>query len=204
MTRTLPSNEAGFTLVEMLVSLVASALLLTTLTWVVATVASQWRQSEAIADAQENWVTTSRTLVQLIEMAQPGQSAGGLEGTAQSFSVLTLAPLATGEDALVQATVSLADSGTLALHLTPLAGNGQLPSALLLDGLETVRLRYARMSAQGLVWVADWSPRDRLPAAVEMTVEPQGGPAPLRLIARPRLTVDPRCGLDPVTLECRM
>lgn len=197
--------EAGFTLVEMLVALVAGGLLMAAVTWMIATLGTAWRLSLEARDDLEVSEVTKRVLTQLIEQAYPAEGQEVvLRGETQAMAFTAIAPLALGAGETVRVEVRRTPDAVLAVILTPQRGvRGGPVEVRLMEAVTDVVFRYGRMTADGLKWSNGWAGK-AMPRVVEITILRQGGSLPLRLVVEPRLTVDPRCGFDPVSLGCRL
>lgn len=133
-------NEKGFTLVEVLVSLVAGGLLLGSLSWVISGLSDDLRQTE-LSRADIELSRTSTLLTDALTSARFMDSkALSLPRSPQKLSFKMHSPAALGSG-YIDAQLSVAKSVT-GQSLTLEWPNQDLPEVLLLSEMENIELQY--------------------------------------------------------------
>lgn len=187
-------SEAGFTLVEVLVVLVAGSLLMVSLSWVLQGAARDFRQAVS-ADAQSPRTDGLETLARLIEGAQPGATQGADSFNSNEVGYIVETPTALQTPGSARLTLSVrGNSGDrqLVAELQPLSGDGPsgMPvESILLSGVSGLELDVGTASRAGLPG--------------PLTLEFEQGGKQHKLIFRPRITADGICRFDPISLACR-
>lgn len=183
----------GFTLVEMLAALLAGSIILITLSWSIASLASMYRP--AVTPVREaEFASATDALELLLEPLRPGAVEAGptyLKGT-------TSPPMAIGGGAAdVELRISRRKTGqALVATLRPNDRRSAEPEArpepqVLLAEMRTIRLDYGETaSASGL------------PAFIRVTARAFDG-VDRQIVIVPRITSDGSCRFDPITMACR-
>jgi prepilin-type N-terminal cleavage/methylation domain-containing protein len=186
-------QEAGFTLVELLVVLVAGSLLLVSLSWVLQGSARDFRgavSSEAKPLTERN-LGRLRTLV---EQALPAPIATDPLG-------------ASGPVYFVPAPETLGVAGPVRMELSVSSQNGKQDLIARFAPTQDTSVQFPPMEAallQGMSKLAldlDEVTNPRLPAPLRIRYEDDG--AEQTLVIRPRVTADRTCQFDPISLTCR-
>jgi prepilin-type N-terminal cleavage/methylation domain-containing protein len=191
----------GFTLVELLVAMVAGTMLLGSLSWTLATLGRELRASTR-AGAGHHLDAAAPMLAGLIEQIVPAPSGrkAVLAGPG-SLAMITVPPAALGAIGPVRATLSVRPyQGGAALYVgfAPVDASAPLPAAAraerrLVDGYRRIDFRYALPAAR----------EAHLPPKL-VTIgftDPQG--RTVTLAAAPRLNSGGSCRFDPVSMTCR-
>lgn len=174
----LASRASGFTLLEVLVTLVVLGLLLVTLTEGTRVGLRAWAMDGRVADRVNGLETTDRALRQLIERALPQDQRsndGGLVGDAHTLSFTTTLPEGYGARSTHEADVSLRVSSNHRLellwrpHYSRWIVRPPAPSVIpLVDGVERLDIGYLQPGSQGR-WSATW-PKRSLPPLVRLSI----------------------------------
>ena len=213
-------RSAGFTLLEVLVSLLAGTLLLVALTWMLGEVREGWQRSnQAVADARQldGAADAVRAMLERIIVADRRSGETTFAGSSTGLTALVPAPQAAGALGLVEFRLTRdtrADGVALVARIALPADSGsqqhRLPSAvfdeqLLASGLADVTFRYLRRTADGVATDSSWPASGSPPDAIRIDLI---GPAPRAttrtLVIRPVANVDGGCLFDPVSLACRL
>ncbi len=207
-------RDGGFTLVEMLVSLVVLGLLAVLIVQGVGTGTRVWRHSRDSVGAVERVEAAQTLLRDRIERLRPVTRFEGntpvsdLGGDAQSFSFVSL-PLDSERPARARHyTVLRNGDGDLVLRWSLDDGSPEPEETdeVLLKGVDDLEIAYLDSGADGApAWRADWFHQAAPPRAVRLRVEfPEGDPRVWpEMIVRPAARVDTLCILEPATGLCR-
>ena len=168
-----PRNDGGFTLLEVLVSLVVLGLLMAGLAGGVRFGMVAWNAQDRAIAGHDELDAVDRTLRQMIERADPGSQAhpGGVAGDAGRLALQTILP---GAGQPVDVAIGVDKASRLTLRWTPRRFGkpfGPPPpgrEADLLDGVEGVRFSYWPRGAQG-GWQTVWNSPDP-PALVRVSL----------------------------------
>lgn len=184
------TDERGFSLVELLVAMVASSLLLLALGGVAAGLAARVRAPDrsdtALADAR-----SSAALAALVERAVPSDRLTAVIADAQS---LVFPIRGQSGEALTVALQVSADGTRLEAELlddrgAALAGTGEA----IIEDAQSIRIDAP---------IVETSNGDRRLASVTVIVTRSDGSEQV-LAATPRITARPGCRFDPISLSCR-
>lgn len=188
-----PTNERGFTLVELLVALFVFGLLATAGVYLLRSSADG--QAVLSARLEENGNIVRAAVLLRSDLAhaldRPSRDAGGaplaafskgegMTGGLFAFSTLS-APLEAGQAEVERVGYAHVD-GALIRAVWPMPDGGGAPdSARIAEGIAGVSVRYR--GADG-AWSTNWSasPDDGLPRAVELTLTDEAG-TPTRIVA---------------------
>jgi general secretion pathway protein J len=172
------ARESGFTLLEVLVTLVVLGLLMVTLTQGTRVALRAWAMDGNMAQRVNGLETTDRALRQLIERALPQDlrsNDGGLVGDAHTLSFATILPEGYGARSTHEADVSLRVSSDHRLellwrpHYSRWIVQPPAPSVIpLVDGVERLDVGYLEPGSQGR-WSAAW-PKRALPPLVRLRI----------------------------------
>lgn len=186
-------QEAGFTLVEVLVVLVAGSLLLVSLSWVLQGAARDFRGAVAedvLAGSEEQILALSSLVEQALPVSEGADSAATAEPT-----YLVPAPEALGVVGPVRMALVVRptkDGQALIARFSPTRETSAqfVPlEAPLIDGVSKLSLHL------------DEVPNPRLPAPLRIRFARDGEEQ--NLVFRPRVTADRACQFDPISLACR-
>lgn len=208
---------AGYTLLELLVSLAAGSLLLVAIGYAVQRLGQDWQQAGRSSDAAR-LATGTETTRQLLMQILPLLGEDGFvlfEGDSSSLTAHVQPPQAVSAAGLLKMTLSrrvMADGVAVSLKFTSPSGaavDARVPEAvfeehLVLRGLKDFRLTYVSPGVSAAQATSYWSPAPALPTAIILTLELGSRPEAMRIIARPVASVDGRCLFDPVSGDCRL
>jgi general secretion pathway protein J len=214
-------NEAGFTLVELLVALALFSLLAMLLFDKVHFGLQAWQRGGAHAENLEHNLASQDLLRRMIGNIYPMlvpdsgvQPRIDFEGGREAIGFLGNAPIVTGGGGRFRFKVFAErrqGRTDLVMSSAPELGNPQ-DSAMtnktaLLSDIDGIEFSYLGgvVTPQGAPWQDSWIGRTELPRLVRIRVGFHSGDArswPELLIA-PRITADVSCVYDPVTLRCR-
>jgi general secretion pathway protein J len=209
-------REAGFTLVELLVTLALMSLLSVIVLGSLRFGIKAWQREATHAEAIDQVRHAATMLRRLIEDAYPYYAAGAegrhhieFQGASDSMSFLATAPLALGgigrsrfrvflerrgdqQDLMVSSEPELADAAS-ARVATPLLTN-----------VKAVAMSYAS-GVDSATWQKEWTLPLRLPRLVRVNIEFYEGDARIwpELVVAPRIDVDVGCIYDALTRRCR-
>jgi general secretion pathway protein J len=211
-------DDAGFTLLEILVAVTLLGLLSVALFGAVRAGAKGWGRAEQHIAASTDAAAVQDLLRRMIGSAKPvfassdpSTAAVAFEGDARSLALIGTLPDALAPGLQGQQRVFLAQvGGTQSLMLSwrldlPSADGGTLPETLvpLMDNVGTVRFAYYGPSGDGSTrgWSDTWSNRQTLPSLVRVHIESADKSLPpwQDLIAAPLATISNECrytGLD--------
>lgn len=179
-------HDGGFTLLEILVTLVVLGLLLATLSDGVSFGLHAWRTDQRIAGSATGLARTDRVLRQLIggaEAGDPDTRAGGFTGTAHSLSFTTTLPDGVGAKGTGLADVTLERrTGGLVLlwrpHYRHWATVPPPPAAdIVLDHVAALQFSFWQPSAAGGSWRAVWNAASPPPLVRVRLIPTNGGEA---------------------------
>jgi general secretion pathway protein J len=228
MRRARGRPAAGFTLIEMLVSVTLMALIGIALTDGLH-LARRSLQSAARED-RDSWeiVAAQRFLRHALESAEPAGSAPvgsahALQGDSSRLTFRATGPLAVNEGIPSVFAIGLAvrqhniDQQDLVVRWqsqtadTDLADNTSNPGEVLVTGVQSVRWQYlpAALTSGGTTevsdWLDEWQGRSDLPALIrlEVTFKPGSRRVWPPLVVQLHLTHDAGCVFDVVAQDCR-
>lgn len=203
-----PESEAGFTLVEMLVTLTLLALLSVALLASIRMGTTAWQRSEEAAASSNRIRAVQLELARMIATAyperDPSASDGRLEfdGTADALTLLSPAPDRPG--ALERRSLATADGDlTLSSRLElPPSHAGSRRS--LLTEVRSLEIDYfgppdTRSPAR---WQSAWRARGNLPTLIRLRVTFLDGRRWPELVAAPRIAAAATCTYDALTKSC--
>jgi general secretion pathway protein J len=214
-------HQAGFTLVEMLVSLAVIGMAAVLLALGIGRMGLDLQHS-ARADRELDQIATAqfalRHRIERAFSAKDRQTGNTVDfgGEAKSLDFLSAAPDAQGADALHRYRLKLAQDGTLTLyHITALtsaldprqtATLGWQATALA-QGVSDLSLAYfgPRRDGNGSSWQPDWSHRPTLPTLVRVRVDMARGSVRgwPDLVIHPRAANGDICERDLKTDQCK-
>jgi general secretion pathway protein J len=172
-------RQRGFTLLEVLISLVLLGLLFAALGQGVRFGLSAWALQEKASGRVESLEATDRGLRLLIEAMEPsaiGAAQTAVVGRHDQMSFVGALPSAAAIDRRAEMTLSLTNHGRLVLRWRPYRHEKGPPSpeaeSLLLEGVERVEFAYWRPAASGIKggWVSEWQ-RPGLPGLVRIHLQ---------------------------------
>lgn len=209
-------QEAGFTLIEVLVSIAIGALLLASLGQILVTVREGWERSSELDERLEGRQILLSVVSRAIASALPAaalQPTEAFQGTSTGFAFVSLPPQAASGLGPVRVRLSVEPErgGTQRLALTIDARDAVQPSRaggplrerwVLAQGLRRAVITYTpRGTNQPLT---QWGDPLSLPALVEIIAEyDDERRAPLVFAARPRVDLPGGCAIDWTSLACR-
>lgn len=200
-------STEGFTLVELLVSLMAGALLVAILVALLADIKVAWRRSgEVDIGASSALAARLDTLLGGILAAEPGSGEVVFEGSAQRLVALVPAPQALASVGLVRLTLEArhsANGTALVAQLAPEDADAAMPEPFrepqVLASVSDIHFSY--LADDGSAPADSWPASARPPAAIRIEL---AGRNPQVIVARPIANVDGRCLFDPISLNCRL
>lgn len=214
-------SEAGFTLVELLVTLALFSLLAVLLFNNVRLGLQAWQHGSAHAEDFEHGLASQDLLRRLIGNIYPmlvpdsgTEPRLDFDGTQEAISFLGSAPIVIGGGGRFRFKVFVdrqRDRTDLVVSSAPELADPQDASmatkTAMLSDIDRAEFAYldAAAAQTGVQWRDSWARRGALPSLVRVRVKFRSGDArswPELLIA-PRITADVSCVYDPVTLRCR-
>jgi general secretion pathway protein J len=223
MNRLHNRDDAGFTLLELLIALTLVGLLSTLVFGGVRLASRAWEKSDTRAeDAADQW-SVEHVLRHAITAAYPGFASRDRHDPTLAFngearSLALLAPLPWALAAGVIARMRFYLTGDKPAQRLVLAWRLDLPAAdaetdlpeqevVLLDRVRALGFAYfgALEPGQAPVWQHRWAEQSTLPQLVRVHLERSDPALPVwpDLIAAPQVTVNSACRFDPLTAECR-
>ncbi|HXP97606.1 MAG TPA: prepilin-type N-terminal cleavage/methylation domain-containing protein [Telmatospirillum sp.] len=171
-------NQRGFTLLEVLISLVLLGLLFVALGQGLRFGLGAWELQDKASRRSESLEATDRTLRLLIEGMEPDGDGThqALSGRRDQMSFIGSLPSAAAIGRRAEMTLSLTNHGQLVLRWRPHRHEKGAPppeaDALLLEGVEHVDFAYWRPAASGLKggWIDEWL-RPGLPGLVRIHLQ---------------------------------
>jgi general secretion pathway protein J len=216
-------NQAGFTLVEILVAMILVALLSTLIFGGVRLGAQAWTKVEHRTADFTDIDAVQDVLRQTIASAYPAFASSDLTNRTVAFdgdqgSMHLVAPLPAAIEAGVLARERFFVAQNGATHALFMAWRLDLPSSdeatplpenkvLLLDHVRTAQFDYfgRRDDREGPIWQDSWRGRRVLPEMVRLRMErddPRLASWP-DLVSEPKATATPACLYDPMDVSCR-
>ncbi|CCE06194.1 conserved hypothetical protein [Bradyrhizobium sp. STM 3843] len=213
-------NEAGFTLVEMIVALALFSMVAVLLFNNVKFGVLAWRSGSARADELQRSVVTQELLRHLLGNAYPMTSAENalqprvdFEGTKEAVEFLSDAPGVSGGAGRFRFKLFVdhaRERTDLVMVATPELASAQDVSAtrtLLVSDIDHADLAYFGAAAPGASgqWNDSWLKQSDIPGLVRLRVafranDPRTWP---ELLVSLRVRVDVSCVYDPITMRCR-
>ncbi len=177
------SDEAGFTLVEMIVSLAVTALIALLLIQSLQATGLITRNAKRLAAQEEVQLVRGhlrRTLASVVRRRRDGSRIPFLGEDGQLVAIVGANREAERDTELqfgLSTAVTPNGSGLVLIENTRASNSAEVASPdVLLDGVTGLRLRYFGAPGQGGQadwqprWVETWQRKDKLPALVEVTV----------------------------------
>jgi general secretion pathway protein J len=216
-------DDAGFTLVELLIALTLVGLLATLVFGGVRLAARAWgRTDDRVAEAADRWAVAN-VLRDAITGAYPAFASPdprdrtiAFDGEAISLTLLAPLPQAIAAGVTAEMRFYLAGEGaskTLVLgwrlDLPSAQNGGALPEnrVALLDRVRRIDFAYfgADRPDDAPAWHQSWSEHTALPQLVRIDLERSDPALPAwpTLVAAPRATINTGCIFDPLTAGCR-
>jgi len=196
--------DPGFTLVEILVALVAGALVLAGLSATLITLQRQYARMDETSSALTAVTALEPMLRRLVEQAAPvAVDSISFAANDRALRLVVPAPQALEAPGLVQldlVALRQAKGETLVAQLSALPSGPTLPASatrpvVLAEGLASIRFATAFAPADPSM------PDARRPRLISLHFEDKG--ASRRIDIVPKLTGDGRCRFDPISLACR-
>lgn len=205
----LTPNDAGFTLVELLVVLLLAALIGAAVAAGLQFGTRVWEHSERNIARTQAYDTAQSILRELLASAMPRMKGGfaefsgrpdSLEFDARPLAAFPRAGLAHVELSLVRD----ADGMRLVLKAAPLIDTRNGRVTILADHLNDLEFSYYDASEKAPVWLSFWRDRDRLPDAVRLEAVESARISPWpAFVVRLPIAQDANCIFDPVSMRCR-
>jgi general secretion pathway protein J len=214
-------DEAGFTVVEVLVALALFTLLSTVVFETVRFGLTSWTIGSSSAQHIDQVITSQGVIRRLLADAYPstfGRYSGNryveFSGTRNSVTFLASAPDVIGGGGRFRYTIAIAsreETADLVVNAEPeltIEGDHRLKTrAVLLPDVRRVEFSYfdADRSYQGDRWRAEWNNRDELPKLIRVSATFADGDRRYwpDLVVSPRISVDAHCTYDPLTVRCK-
>ncbi|MBR1241921.1 prepilin-type N-terminal cleavage/methylation domain-containing protein [Bradyrhizobium sp. AUGA SZCCT0274] len=216
-----PSDEAGFTLVELLVGLALFSLLVTLLFGNIRFGLHAWQKGGANAELFERSMISQDLLRRMIGNLYPMSLGGGavqsridFDGTKEAISFLGNAPTVASGGGRYRFKIVIErrqDQSDLVLTSRPELADPQdtsmAASTLLLQGIERAEFSYfgEAGSERSLQWNDNWANRGDIPKLVRVRVAFRSGNTRVwpELVIAPRVLADVGCIYDPISMRCR-
>jgi general secretion pathway protein J len=212
-------RDAGFTLVELLVTLALMSLLSVIVLGSLRFGIKAWQREATHAEAIDQVRHAATMLRKVIEDAYPYYALGSdgrnrieFQGTSEYLVMIAPAPLALGGIGRVKVRVFLerrGDQQDLMLSSEPELADGTSPRATtpLIANVKAVAMSYLQGigSASDATWQKEWMLASRLPQLVRLDITFHDGDARSwpELVVAPRIDVDVGCIYDALTRRCR-
>lgn len=204
-------NQAGYSLVELMVVLALLGLISLAIAGSLRFGARVWERTEQEVAATETARGGHAFLGTLLSHVYPRAVADGsdaaFDGSAERMTFLTDASSAYGGGGIARVTLSLRkERGAVALMLSHQDEEGALSAQdeVLFAGAERVAFAYAEIKDGGVAWTDTWTGKTSFPALIRVRVAfPKGAGTWPDLIVRPRIDRAPNCVFDPVSFGCR-
>lgn len=187
-------NEKGFTLVEILVALVAGGLLLGSISWVIAGLSDDLKATEKWD--QDLQISTTASLLDdiLTDARFSDASSRPLSRSRRKLAFQMQAPLSIGRQGYVEAQL-VVEHDAKGENLKLLLPGQELPEAILLSDMKDIKLHY-EVNAND-----DGSPA--FLKKIEIAISDQSGSEPQTLSIRPRVNAVGACIFDLISQRCR-
>lgn len=218
MTRADSKDQAGFTLVELMVAIMLLGMLTTALYAGLSFGTRAWRKAAESSALLAQIASAQITLADMLSRAYPlmlrpvGQEASiDFDGGADQVTFLAPAPAGVAPGGFARTSFRLeyvGDDFELVSYAQPeLAGGGRHVRSILLRHVQNFALSYFTVEHPGEPgqWLSSWRNRLRLPALIKIQLSLDGRNAPRwpDLIIQPRIAADATCTFDPLTRTCR-
>lgn len=218
MIRADSKDQAGFTLVELMVAIMLLGMLTMALYAGLSFGTRAWRKAAESSALLAQIASVQITLMDMLSRAHPlmlrpaGQDARiDFDGDSDHVTFLTPAPKGVAPGGFARTSFRLEDDGddrALVSYAQPeLAGTGTFVRNILLRHVQDFALSYFAVEHPGGPgqWLSSWHNRLRLPALIKIQLSLDGRNAPRwpDLIIRPRIAADATCTFDPLTRNCR-
>lgn len=201
-------SEAGFTLVELLVSMALLAILSLALLNGLHLGVQVWRRSEETL-AQENHVRAAKNEIgALIQQLYPEyvvqqSGSGSVEFYGTTDQLTFLAPDQYIPGSLDRVEIARVDDTLVVSRSPELADRAEPQTHVVLRAIKGLSIFYygtadSRSRAQ---WTKQWVGRDRPPALVQLHID-TGGSEPVELTVAPRAEADMSCSYSALTQYC--
>ena len=215
------NSSAGFTLIEMLVSLAIVGMMATMLLGGLRTVGIFASHTSTQIEADNGIVAAQRLLRERIEQLRaiisPNSASPIIDanGTESSFTFVAPPPPRAEPDSLWRYRIAVVATGDLILYtvnslddrydFAAAETKGWQPSTLLIN-VQAVRINYygERLTGVGSSWQVNWQQRPQPPALVRIRVSFREGDRRTwpDLIVRPRATENTACKIDLLSGRC--
>ncbi len=187
-------NEKGFTLIEILVALVAGGLLLGSISWVIAGLSDDLKATEQW-DQDLQISITANLLDDILKDARfSDASSRPLSRSRRTLEFLMQAPLSLGKQGYLEAQL-IVERDAKGENLKLLLPGQELPEAILLSDMKDIELRYEVNANE------DGSPA--FLKKIEIAISDQSGSEPQTIVVRPRVNAVGACIFDLISQRCR-
>lgn len=199
--------DKGYTLIELVVSMLLFSLVMLAVTGGVHFGARVWERSQTNFQDGNALDMTQSVLREILSRATPrfrGEYVS-FSGEPGSITFDGVPPSAFGGGGMVHVKLSVAKNGgasDLLLDLQSIAEPRLEKKATLRRGSDELRFSYLDASETKPVWLSYWRDRDRLPDAIRIAAD-NGASSWPTLLVRLIIAQDANCVMDPVSMKCR-
>jgi len=209
-----PSDDAGFTLLELLVAMVVLSLLSLVMMGSLRFSARVWERTQVASDEADAVSAAQEFLRRQLAAAYPQWQRGGsdaahilFDGGQQALGFLASPPAQFGPGSDLRLTLQLSQSGALEVVWQADRSADPPKTTVLLSGISSVDFSYYGLPFGGTIpkWSDSWSNRARLPDLVRIRVAFAPGDRRVwpELVVHPQISVDAGCIYEPLTRTCR-
>jgi len=214
MTRRAQAQDAGFTLLELLVAMAVLSLLALVMMGGLKFSARVWERTQATSDETDAVSSAQAFIRHQLAAAYPQWQDTGSErphilfdGAPQILSFLAPPPAQFGPGTNLRYTLQRSKAGDLEVVWQSQQPDAEPKATRLLSNIASVTFDYFGPAFGGnlLKWWDSWSNRARPPDLVRIRIAFPPGDRRVwpQLIVHPDITVDVRCIYEPLTRTCR-
>ena len=208
-------NEAGYSLVELLVVLALLGLIAVAINGGIRFGARVWERTESHVESGElarGGQALLRDVLSRIYPHEPDPNVAGepaaFAGERESMEFRGMSSSAFGGAGLTHFSLSARRAGgmvTLAIAFAPERGPAAEQQEVLLSGAREIDFAYAQLANGAVIWNETWAGQPGVPLLIRVRVlfPPESGLSWPDLIVRPRIDRDAACVYDAVSFGCR-